>query len=63
MLIPFAKAKLREFVRSESGATAIEYGIIAGLISIAIIAGATLIGPELERIFNDIATALTPEAG
>ena len=32
------------FVKNESGATAIEYGLIAGLISVAIIAGITLIG-------------------
>ena len=59
MLIPFLRAKFREFVRNESGATAIEYGLIAGLIAIAVIAGATLIGPELDRIFNAIADALT----
>jgi len=58
MLIPFLRAKLREFVRNESGDTAIEYGIIAGLISITIIAGATAIGPKLADVFNDIGTAL-----
>ena len=47
------------FVKNESGATAIEYGLIAGLISVAIIAGITLIGPQLGITFNSIATSLT----
>ena len=42
----------------ESGATAIEYGLLAALIAVAIIAGATLIGSELDRIFNGIAGVL-----
>ena len=50
---------IQKFVRDEEGVTAIEYGLIAALISVFIIAGATLIGPELDRIFNQIATALT----
>ena len=51
---------INKFVRDESGATAIEYGLIAGGISIVIIAGVTLAGPALEGIFGQIATALTP---
>jgi pilus assembly protein Flp/PilA len=60
MLIPFLRAKLREFVRNESGATAIEYGIIAGLIPIVIIASAREIGPLLQTTFESIETGLTP---
>ena len=37
MLIPFLRAKLREFVRNESGDTAIEYGMIAGLIAVPLV--------------------------
>ena len=40
------------FLKDESGATAIEYGLIAALISVALIAGATLLGNELEDTFN-----------
>ena len=58
MLIPFLRAKLREFVRNESGATAIEYGLIAGLIAVLIIAGVTGIGGKLQAIFLDIQTRL-----
>jgi pilus assembly protein Flp/PilA len=44
------------FVKDESGATAIEYGLIAALIAVAIIAGARLLGNELNTKFNAIAT-------
>jgi pilus assembly protein Flp/PilA len=47
------------FVNDESGATAIEYGLIAALIALAIIAGATTLGNALNTKFSDIATTLT----
>ena len=50
---------LNRFMNDESGATAIEYGLLAALIAVAIIAGATLIGTELDRIFNGIAGVLS----
>jgi pilus assembly protein Flp/PilA len=43
---------------SESGVTAIEYGLIAGLIAIGIIAALTLTGTNLAAIFNFIAPKL-----
>ena len=46
------------FAKDESGATAIEYGLIAGFVSIAIIGALTAIGPELTRIFGDVKDAL-----
>ena len=52
------KNQIVRFLKDEEGATAIEYGLIAGLIAVAIIGGLTLISPELQRIFGDIATAL-----
>ncbi|NEI68642.1 Flp family type IVb pilin [Rhizobium lusitanum] len=42
------------FLKDESGATAIEYGLIAALISVAIIAGATTLGNTLSTTFNGI---------
>lgn len=44
------------FMKDESGATAIEYGLIAALISVAIISGATVIGTTLNTKFDSIAT-------
>jgi pilus assembly protein Flp/PilA len=43
------------FQKNESGATAIEYGLIAALIAVAIIGGATLVGGNLNTKFSDIA--------
>lgn len=45
-------------VKDESGVTAIEYGLIAGLISVLIIAAVTLIGTQLQAVFAAIAAAL-----
>ena len=42
------------FAKDESGATAIEYGLIAALIALAIIAGAGAIGDQLEDTFGAI---------
>ena len=41
-------------VRDKRGATAIEYGLLAGLIAVMIIAGATLTGTSLSSMFNAI---------
>jgi len=49
---------LKKFRQSKKGATAIEYGLIAALISIAIIGALQLLGPELENTFNNINTAV-----
>jgi len=50
---------ISRFVRDESGATAIEYGLIAALISVVIIVAVTLVGSNLSGVFNSIATALS----
>ena len=47
------------FLRDESGATAIEYGLIAGLISVVIIAVLTNIGTKLNAKFSRISNGLT----
>jgi pilus assembly protein Flp/PilA len=49
---------LSRFLRDESGATAIEYGLIAAGISVVIITAVNLIGTNLNVKFNDIATKL-----
>lgn len=50
------------FLKDESGATAIEYGLIAGLISVMIIGSVTTIGTKLSTIFSSIDTKLVPAA-
>lgn len=48
-----------KFLKDESGATAIEYGILAGLISVAIIGTVTAMGTSLTGIFDKISAQLT----
>lgn len=43
---------LKSFARSRDGVTAIEYGLIAGLISVVIIVSMTLVGNEVETTFD-----------
>jgi pilus assembly protein Flp/PilA len=50
---PFMQA-MRHFARDERGATAIEYALIAGCISIAIVAAATSIGTTLNSTFTSV---------
>jgi len=50
--------KLKTFFKDESGATAIEYGLIAALISIAAIAVMRSVGTELESTFQDVEAGL-----
>jgi pilus assembly protein Flp/PilA len=47
---------------SESGVTAIEYGLIAALIAVAIVTSVTLVGTKLVTVFGKISTALVPAA-
>ena len=47
------------FVKDESGATAIEYGLIAALISVAIIGGASALGSSVGTTFTNVSTTLT----
>lgn len=51
---------INKFIRDESGATAIEYGLIAGLIAVVIIGAVTLVGGNLTTKFGEMSTALAP---
>jgi len=55
---PLMKKIFARFAQDESGATAIEYGLIAALISVALIAAATLVGGNLSDLFDTIAGEL-----
>ena len=46
------------FLKNESGATAIEYGLIAALIAVAIVAVLTTLGPKLAGVFTKVETSL-----
>ena len=49
---------LRKYVANESGATAIEYALIASLIAVAIIASITVLGTQLQNTFNEVSSNL-----
>lgn len=49
---------IMQFVHDEEGATAIEYGLIAGLIAVVIILAVTGVGEKVKDVFNSIAAAL-----
>ena len=51
--------KIRKFFKSEAGATAIEYGLIAALISVVIIAALQLTGSSLQKVFNNVGSVLS----
>ncbi|GAA0779686.1 Flp family type IVb pilin [Roseibium denhamense] len=52
------KSLLNRFIKDESGATAIEYGLIAGLLSIVIVGGVTAAGTSVGALFDSVDTAL-----
>ena len=49
---------LARFIKDQSGVTAIEYGLIAALVSIAIIGGLTTLGGNLSSTFNNVSAQL-----
>jgi pilus assembly protein Flp/PilA len=49
---------LAKFAGNKSGATAIEYGLIAALIAVVIITGLTQVGTNLSNVINTVATSL-----
>jgi pilus assembly protein Flp/PilA len=50
------------FVKDESGATAIEYGLIAALIAVAVIGGVTSLGQKANATFTNVATEISKGA-
>ena len=50
--------RIRRILKNKSGATAIEYGLIASLIAVAIIASASLLGSNVATTFNKVAAQL-----
>ena len=49
---------LKSFVANDSGATAIEYALIASLIAVAIILSITALGTKLQNTFNEVSSNL-----
>ena len=55
--------ELKTFLNDEGGATAIEYGLIAALVSVAAIGALTAMGGSLGTMFNSVSSALSTAAG
>ena len=53
---------LARFIRDEAGATAIEYGLIAALVSVVIIAALTALGSQLSSTFSSVTTTMSAAA-
>lgn len=49
---------MKRFVKDESGATAIEYGLIAALIAVGIIAAAQALGTQISATFEEVRAAM-----
>lgn len=54
---------INRFAKDESGATAIEYGLIAALIAVAVIGAVTLLGDNLATTFDNLSKNLGGEVG
>jgi pilus assembly protein Flp/PilA len=59
MIMTSVTKTIRAFIRDENGAAAIEYGLLASLIAVVIIAGAKAIGINLGGVFTYVSTQLT----
>ena len=53
-----ATSTLRRLLRDEEGVTAIEYGLIAALIAVAIVAAVTTVGTNLNGVYTKVANSM-----
>ena len=56
------KAMIQKFIREEDGASAVEYGLLVALVALAIIAGATALGTNVNKLFKDSADKVVAPA-
>ena len=59
MLVPYVKAYMQSLKNKDEGVTMIEYGLLAALIAVALIATIILVRNALQGTFNDVATGLS----
>ncbi len=52
--------RIKNFFKDESGATAVEYGLMVSLIAVVIIAAVTLLGGNLAALFTNVAGQIKP---
>ena len=54
---------IKSFIKDESGATMIEYGLVAALVSVAAIIALQILGGQLQVIFNTVSSYLSSASG
>ena len=54
---------IKAFIKDESGATMIEYGLVAALVSVAAIIALQILGGQLQIIFNTVSSYLSSASG
>lgn len=57
---------IKTYIKKDDGATAIEYGLIAGAVAVALVAAMAIFGPEIEGLFQGLSDSLsdnTPGGG
>ena len=54
---------IKAFIKDESGATMIEYGLVAALVSVAAIIALQILGGQLQVIFNTVSSYLSSASG
>jgi pilus assembly protein Flp/PilA len=57
------KTLIRNFLRDEDGATAIEYGLIAATMAVIIVGAFTMLGDSLEELFTNVGDVLEVDPG
>lgn len=64
-LFSFLTITKNRLTREEKGATAVEYGLLVGLIAVGIIAALVILGPQLANLFTTVSNKLpaAPAAG
>ncbi|GAB7043619.1 MULTISPECIES: Flp family type IVb pilin [Catenuloplanes] len=59
-MINYVRVMIRERIKSDRGASAVEYGLLAALIAVVIIGGVTLVGSNLSATFTKVSTKVSP---
>jgi pilus assembly protein Flp/PilA len=57
-MLDYMRMRLQAMIRTERGASAVEYGLLVALIAVIIIVAVTLLGGNLSGIFNETATSI-----
>jgi pilus assembly protein Flp/PilA len=60
MMFSYVNAKLQSLLNREEGQSMVEYGMIIGLVAVGVVVVLTMLGTQINAMFQNIVTALTP---